>query len=133
MDDQKVSVFTGPVFEPDEPVIDGVRVPQRFWKIVARAANGQLKATALIARQRKVIQRADKKLEYVAGSVNGPEGLDDTSKVSQYWVSVKHIEDVTGLNFGLPPGADTKPGGSEAVGPEAGSVSLSSLDDLSLD
>jgi endonuclease G len=34
----KISVFTGPYFDFDDvpdPVIDGVAIPRRFWKIIA--------------------------------------------------------------------------------------------------
>lgn len=34
----RVSVFTGPVREPDDPPYRGIRIPRRFWKIAAWAA-----------------------------------------------------------------------------------------------
>src|SRR5262249_25476768 len=34
-DDMKISVFTGPYLEDDDPEIDGVKIPVRFWKIIA--------------------------------------------------------------------------------------------------
>ncbi len=33
--DQRVSVFTAPVLEPDDPPYRGIRIPRRFWKIAA--------------------------------------------------------------------------------------------------
>lgn len=33
--DQRVSVFTGPVLRPDDPVYRGIGIPRRFWKIAA--------------------------------------------------------------------------------------------------
>jgi endonuclease G len=33
--DLKISVFTGPVFDPGDPLHRGVPIPRRFWKIVA--------------------------------------------------------------------------------------------------
>ena len=35
--DQRVSVFTGPVLDPTDPVYRGVRIPRRFWKVAAWA------------------------------------------------------------------------------------------------
>ena len=35
---QKVSAFTGPVLEPDDPPYRGIRIPRRFWKIAAWTA-----------------------------------------------------------------------------------------------
>jgi endonuclease G len=35
--DQRVSVFTGPVFRTDDPVYRGIRIPRRFWKVAAWA------------------------------------------------------------------------------------------------
>ncbi len=34
----RISVFTGPVLEPDDPLYRGIRIPRRFWKIAAWAA-----------------------------------------------------------------------------------------------
>ncbi len=34
----RVSVFTGPVREPDDPPYRGIRIPRRFWKIAAWTA-----------------------------------------------------------------------------------------------
>lgn len=36
--EQKISVFTGPVLEPDDPPYRGIRIPRRFWKIAAWTA-----------------------------------------------------------------------------------------------
>ncbi|WP_262406228.1 DNA/RNA non-specific endonuclease [Protaetiibacter sp. SSC-01] len=35
----RVSVFTGPVLEPDDPPYRGIRIPRRFWKIAAWTAD----------------------------------------------------------------------------------------------
>jgi endonuclease G len=34
-EDMKISVFTGPFFSLSDPTIDGVRIPPRFWKVIA--------------------------------------------------------------------------------------------------
>jgi DNA/RNA endonuclease G (NUC1) len=33
----KVAIFTGPVLTDDDPIIDGVQIPRRFWKIAVSA------------------------------------------------------------------------------------------------
>ncbi len=33
--DQRVSVFTGPVLDADDPPYRGIRIPRRFWKVAA--------------------------------------------------------------------------------------------------
>jgi endonuclease G len=37
--DLRLSVFTGPVFAPTDAVYRGIRIPERFWKIAAWAAD----------------------------------------------------------------------------------------------
>ena len=56
-DKMRISVFTGPVFSKDDPVIHGVKVPLRFWKIVAfiHDETGTLHATGYVASQAKQI------------------------------------------------------------------------------
>jgi endonuclease G len=43
----KISVFTGPYLEADDPVMYGVQIPVMFWKIIAfvHDATGELCAT----------------------------------------------------------------------------------------
>ena len=47
----RISVFSGPIYSKKDPVWRGIRVPLRFFKIVARVEDGELVATALIADQ----------------------------------------------------------------------------------
>jgi endonuclease G len=56
-DSMRVSVFTGPVFAKSDPVVHGVKVPVRFWKVVAfvHDETEQLTATGYIASQAKAI------------------------------------------------------------------------------
>jgi endonuclease G, mitochondrial len=89
-ENERVSVFTGPVFDDNDPQYRYVKVPMQFWKILVRMENGQLLATALLADQSPRIKRMPERLE----------SFDDMSKVAEYQVSVQEIERLTGLDFG---------------------------------
>lgn len=86
----KVNVFTGPVLGKDDKEYQntGILVPEAFWKVVViPKASGGLSATAYLVSQASLI---DKMMEdFVFG------------KYRTYQVAVKHIEDLTGLSFGL--------------------------------
>lgn len=84
-DDMKVTVFTGPVLSPDDPVFHGIPLPQEFWKVVViKGDDGSLSATAYLLSQEDMI----KGLEFVYGEFR------------TYQVTVKLIEKKTGLDFG---------------------------------
>lgn len=58
--DLRVSVFTGPVLEADDPPYRGIRIPRRFWKIAAwfetdGAAGGTLAAAGFVLDQTALI------------------------------------------------------------------------------
>ncbi|WP_160051559.1 DNA/RNA non-specific endonuclease [Nocardiopsis sp. FR26] len=51
VDDLRVSVFAGPVFQDDDRVYRGVRVPREYWKVIAFREHGGLRATAFLLTQ----------------------------------------------------------------------------------
>ncbi|MEU3620562.1 DNA/RNA non-specific endonuclease [Streptomyces sp. NPDC006872] len=51
VDDLKVSVFGGPVFQDDDHAFRGVKIPREFWKIITFTENGTLKAKAFLLTQ----------------------------------------------------------------------------------
>ncbi|MEM7453400.1 MAG: DNA/RNA non-specific endonuclease [Planctomycetota bacterium] len=55
--DLRISVFTGPVFDPADPVHRGVKIPRRFWKIVAFTdeASGELRSTGYLLDQSHLV------------------------------------------------------------------------------
>jgi DNA/RNA endonuclease G (NUC1) len=83
----KVTIFTGPVFTSGDLPIDGVRVPQRFWKIAvsARGDGGGLVVDAFVVAQ--VDEKGDK-LDIVR------------FQPSVFRARVSDIERMTGLDFG---------------------------------
>lgn len=60
--DTKVTVFTGPVFDQNDPVYSDktkslkIQVPLKFWKVIVWSENGNLKSLAMIADQSKILQ-----------------------------------------------------------------------------
>lgn len=87
-DSMRISVFTGPIFADADPVIHGVKVPTRFWKVVAFLHDDteQLTATGYIASQAKAI--ADLKPAFVFGDFENQQR------------PLSAIESLTGLSFG---------------------------------
>jgi endonuclease G len=85
-DDQKISVFTGPFLESDDPLMFGVRVPVEFWKIIAfiHDETGELCATGYTMSQQDFLSDN----EFVFGK----------HKTNQ--TSIASIEQRSGLSFG---------------------------------
>lgn len=119
---EKISVFTGPVFEEDDPIYRYTRVPKQFWKILARLEGGQLLATGLIADQSDRIQRLPERM--------GGESFDDTSKVVEFQTTISAIERLTGLDFGLLRNHDTFQQGPESL--EGDRILVTQFRDLKL-
>ncbi|MFE2757246.1 DNA/RNA non-specific endonuclease [Actinosynnema sp. NPDC059335] len=51
VDDLRVSVYAGPVFQPDDRVFRGVALPREYWKVIAFATGGTLTARAFVLTQ----------------------------------------------------------------------------------
>jgi DNA/RNA endonuclease G (NUC1) len=86
----RVTIFTGPVFAADDPVIDSGRVPRRFWKIAVSptatyGAKGLVVDAFMIAQFRAGTNEKIARTEFV------PE---------TFRVPVSDIERATGLDFG---------------------------------
>jgi endonuclease G, mitochondrial len=88
--DFKVSVFTGPVFAEDDERFAGVQLPRQFWKVAVMVKDsGDLSATAYLLSQEDLISG----LEVV------PEAFS-YGAYRTYQVTVRRIEELTGLSFG---------------------------------
>jgi len=80
----RVNVFTGPVFGPDDLAYRGALIPLSFWKIVAIVTeDGRPSATAYLVTQDKELSQ----LEFIYGGYQ------------TYQVSLRHVMDLTGLDF----------------------------------
>jgi endonuclease G len=88
--DLKVSVFTGPVFAEDDEQFAGVQLPRQFWKVVAMVKEpGDLSATGYLLSQE----------ELISGLEVAPETFS-YGAYKTFQVTVRRIEELTGLSFG---------------------------------
>jgi endonuclease G len=105
-DKQKISVFTGPYFTRNDPTMFGVRIPLKFWKVIAfvHDETGELCATGYEMSQEDNLQET----EFVFGQFTSSH-LNLATQAS-----IASIEARSGLSFGQL--ADIDPFGQE--GPE---------------
>ena len=57
--DRKLSVFTGPIFAPDDPLYRGVRIPRLFFKVAAWSNATGLSASGYVLDQRPQLDDID--------------------------------------------------------------------------
>jgi endonuclease G len=82
VEDLKVSVFGGPVFQDEDRLYREIRLPREFWKVLAFREGGRLKARAFLLTQ----------------DLDQLEALDlDEFRVFQ--ISLPELEARTGLRF----------------------------------
>ncbi|GLZ29644.1 hypothetical protein Lesp02_18340 [Lentzea sp. NBRC 105346] len=58
VDDLKISVYGGPVFNADDRVFRGVAIPREFWKVIAFVVDDRLHASAFLLTQNLVLAEA---------------------------------------------------------------------------
>ncbi|ACU60717.1 DNA/RNA non-specific endonuclease [Chitinophaga pinensis] len=85
-DGMKITVFTGPVFRKNDPVIYGIKIPVISWKIIVfiNDETGKLSATAYKMSQKDHLPEE----EFVFGEYEAAQ------------TSIANIEKLTGLSFG---------------------------------
>lgn len=93
--DQRVSVFTAPVLEGDDPPYRGIRIPLRYWKVAAWEGPSGLASTGFILDQSDLVDTSEGAL------VAPPLGAFRT-----FQTPVSDIADMTGIDFGALPDAD---------------------------
>ncbi|WP_019135217.1 DNA/RNA non-specific endonuclease [Cellulomonas massiliensis] len=107
----RVSVLTGPVLAPDDPVYRGVALPRRFWKVAAWVADepgpggaaplaARLRATAFVLDQSSLLGPVATRRALEAG---GPPPL---GPFRTYQVPVADVAVLTGVDLGPLPAAD---------------------------
>lgn len=108
-DDMKISVFTGPYFDDNDPEMYGVRIPLAFWKIIAfiHDETGKLCATGYEMNQEKTLQPEE---EFVFGAFTSPQLKIATQ------VSIRSIEARSGISFGRLASVDPLAGSNEGLG-----------------
>jgi endonuclease G len=92
-DEMMISVFTGPYFSRLDPILYGVRIPLKFWKIIAfiHDETGELCATGYEMSQESTLQPEE---EFVFGPFDSPQLGFATQ------VPISGIEARSGLTFG---------------------------------
>jgi endonuclease G len=100
---QRVSVFTGPVLDPDDPLYRGIGIPRRFWKVaawVSTSPDGQrsLAAAGFVLDQSELIE--------LGGSAIAPLGSFRT-----FQAPIADIAGLAAVDFGPLVAADVRPAG----------------------
>ena len=123
-DDLRVTVFSGCVFDKDDPTYGYVQVPLAFWKVVTWIKDGEQRALAIVADQG----------ELLAGEESAEElGVLPSKLPAEYQVTIAALEKLVGLDFGSLRDKDTFQGGGEsaaAAGESAGRRPIRSYEDL---
>jgi endonuclease G len=84
--ERRLTVFTGPVLDEDDPLYKGVRLPLAFWKIVAYdRTDGSLAVAAYLLEQARLVE------DLLAAEARFDPGM--------YRVGLTHLEERTGLDF----------------------------------
>ncbi|HET8772951.1 MAG TPA: DNA/RNA non-specific endonuclease [Thermoanaerobaculia bacterium] len=124
-DSQRLSIFNGPVFRPDDREHRKVKVPKQFYKIViCKKDDGSPAAYGFLLSQEQLIRTLP--LEALEAFEPGP------FKVFQ--VPIAEIEQKTQLDFGALKDIDTKKrrGGEEGLEAAFGPAEITSLDQVVL-
>ena len=93
---RRLSVFTGPVLDEDDPAYRGVRIPLRFWKVAAFVDGGELASTAYVLDQTPLVE------DLPPSAAEDRDG-DDPPPLGPYrtfQVPVAEITELTGLDLG---------------------------------
>ncbi|SFJ73420.1 endonuclease G [Cellulomonas sp. KH9] len=102
----RLSVLTGPVLAGDDPEYRGVRLPRRFWKVVAWSldAGRRLASAAFVLDQTPLLPASE-----LAATTHAAAGADEPPPLGPYrtyQVPVADVADLTGLDLGPLPAAD---------------------------
>jgi endonuclease G, mitochondrial len=121
-DEMKISVFTGPYFDRQDPEMYGVRIPLAFWKVIAfiHDDTGKLCATGYEMNQESTLEPEE---EFVFGQFVSPQLRVATQ------VSIRSIEARSGISFGRLASVDPLAGGEEGVG-EGLKITLEALEQI---
>lgn len=97
--DRKFVILTGPILDPRDTTILGVKVPTAFWKIAAYESEGELMAHGFMLWQEEEVADLDERFE----------GTIDLSRAKRP-VKIREIARLTGLDFGSLFDADVRGG-----------------------
>lgn len=99
--DARLSIFTGPVFRPDDPLYRGiVQIPSDFWKVAVAESSSGFRAVGYLHTQKNLIPTVD-------------EAFGD---YRTHRVPIKIIQELSGLNLSSLIDEDIANEGFEAAG-----------------
>ncbi|MFB2596544.1 DNA/RNA non-specific endonuclease [Herbiconiux sp. P17] len=109
---QRLSVFTGPVFDESDPEYRGVRIPLRFWKIACWATpplpgadpSPGLAASAYLLDQSPQLGGID--LETALARARATDAPPPLGAYRTFQLPVRDVADLTALDLGLLEAAD---------------------------
>jgi endonuclease G len=101
--EQKISVFTGPVFTADDPLYRGIQLPRQFWKIAAWATDDDGDGSLL--RSVGFILDQSPSLDAINLSLR-PGSTPPLGPFLTYQVPIADIGTLTGLDLRILQGAD---------------------------
>jgi endonuclease G len=88
-EDRRLSIFNGPVFQPNDRRFKDVQLPRRFWKVVAYKNDaGKPAAVAFVLSQNNLLRDI------------GPEEEFAVGPFQPFQVKISEIERLTNLDFG---------------------------------
>lgn len=93
--DQRLSVFTAPVFDEADPPYRGIRIPLRFWKVAAWQGPGGLSAAGFVLDQSELVDTDE-------GLLPAPP----LGAFRTFQVPIAEVAGLTGVDFGPLPDAD---------------------------
>ncbi|GAA4043875.1 DNA/RNA non-specific endonuclease [Agromyces indicus] len=111
---QRLSVFTAPVLDPGDPEYRGIRVPLRFFKVVAWRSGDELATAGFVLDQSPLLDldeaaraaRAERERARLAG---GAAAMPDLGPFRTFQVPVADVAELARLEMGALAGADRMP------------------------
>jgi len=125
--DRKLTVFTGPVLDDDDPPYRGIQVPLRFWKVAAFVQDGDLASTAYVLDQSPDLSKDAADRARAGAAARGD--LPPLGAFRTFQVPVADVAEITGLDLGRLPAADRLPTRVRAA---RRWTQLESLDDIAV-
>lgn len=111
---QRLSVFTAPVLDPGDPEYRGIRVPLRFFKVVAWRSGDELATAGFVLDQSPLLDldeaaraaQAERERARLAG---GAIAVPDLGPFRTFQVPVADVAELARLEMGALAGADRMP------------------------
>lgn len=76
--DHRVTVMVGPLFDDEDPKVEGLQIPRRLWVVVVDVAGGKVRTLALVVNPTTVAQIGLDKLQAAIGRLKFPKVLHDS-------------------------------------------------------